>query len=112
MDRGRRVIAGDPAALDEVLGKLERDGVFCRRVKVDVASHSPQMDPLREDLLRALATISPKEASIPMRSTVTGERIRGNELSSTYWTDNLRKPVLFSKVIEQWIRMATQFSSK
>ncbi len=97
------VIAGDPAALDEVLGKLEREGAFCRRVKVDVASHSPQMDPLREELLSALTSISPKDASIPMRSTVTGERIRGNELSSTYWTDNLRKPVLFSRVIEQWI---------
>ncbi|HRI72275.1 MAG TPA: type I polyketide synthase, partial [Polyangium sp.] len=97
------VIAGDPAALDELLGKLENGGVFCRRVKVDIASHSPQMDPLRDDLLAALNGVSPQKTSIPMRSTVTGERLRGDELSTGYWTDNLRKPVLFSSVIAQWI---------
>lgn len=97
------VIAGDPATLDEVLGKLEHDGVFCRRVKVDVASHSPQMDSLREELVTALAGISPNDAKIEMRSTVTGERVHGRELLATYWVNNLRKPVLFSKVVAQWI---------
>ena len=32
--------------------------MFCRRVKVDVASHSPQVDLLREDLLAALAGVA------------------------------------------------------
>jgi acyl transferase domain-containing protein len=41
------VLSGDGKALGEVMAKLEKGGVFCRRVKVDVASHSPQMDPLR-----------------------------------------------------------------
>lgn len=97
------VIAGDPAALDEVSSRLEQDGIFCRRVKVDIASHSPQMDPLRSDLLHALALVSPKIAELPMYSTVTGERVRGDELTATYWADNLRKPVLFSKVAAQCI---------
>ena len=43
------VISGDPAALEEVLADLEGRGVFCRRVKVDVASHSPQMNALRSE---------------------------------------------------------------
>ena len=34
--------------------ELEKRDVFCRRVKVDVASHSPQMEPLREPLMQAL----------------------------------------------------------
>lgn len=95
------VIAGDPVALDEILSQLEQEGVFCRRAHIKVASHSPQMDPLRADLLAALTTITPKATSIPMRSTVTGERIRGEELSAAYWSDNLRKPVLFSRAIGQ-----------
>nr|CCE88378.1 polyketide synthase [Sorangium cellulosum] len=93
------VIAGEPSALEEVLSRLEREGVFCRRVKVDVASHSPQMDPLRGELLGALVGLSPKGASVPMWSTVTGERLRGEELVPGYWADNLRKPVLFSRVV-------------
>jgi acyl transferase domain-containing protein/NAD(P)-dependent dehydrogenase (short-subunit alcohol dehydrogenase family)/acyl carrier protein len=93
------VIAGAPAALEEVLGQLEREKVFCRRVKVDVASHSPQMDGLRDELLAALSGLSPKAASVRMPSTVTGERVNGEELGAEYWADNLRKPVLFSRVI-------------
>ena len=43
------VISGDPDAVQQVMAELERDDVFCRLVKVDVASHSPQMDqPARE----------------------------------------------------------------
>jgi acyl transferase domain-containing protein/acyl carrier protein len=92
------VIAGDPKALDEVLARLERGHVFCRRVNVDVASHSPQMDELRGDLLEALEGLRPKEAKVAMRSTVTGERVRGDELVAGYWADNLRRPVLFSRI--------------
>jgi len=97
------VVAGDPAALEEVLARLEARGVFCRRVKVDVASHSPQMDPLLPDLLGALSGLSPRQARVPMRSTVTGELLHGGDLSAAYWADNLRKPVLFSRVVERWI---------
>ncbi|MRG97808.1 type I polyketide synthase [Polyangium spumosum] len=98
------VLAGDPAALDEVLAGLEARGVFCRRVKVDVASHSPQMDPLRAELVTALSGIAPARANLPMRSTVTGERLVGDELVAEYWADNLRKPVLFSRVTQELMR--------
>jgi myxalamid-type polyketide synthase MxaE and MxaD len=94
------VISGDPEALEDVLAALETRGVFCRRVKVDVASHSPQMDPLREDLLAALTTIQPGHARLGMRSTVTAAAVRGPELDAGYWVENLREPVLFSSVIE------------
>jgi hypothetical protein len=33
--------------MDEVIAGLERKGVFVRKVKVPVAAHSPQVDPLR-----------------------------------------------------------------
>nr|WRX36517.1 hypothetical protein [Cystobacterineae bacterium] len=94
------VIAGEPAALAEVLAKLEARGVFCRRVKVDVASHSPQVDPLREDLLAALAGIRPQQGKLPMRSTVTGARVAGPELVAGYWADNLRQPVRFAQTVQ------------
>ena len=38
------VISGDPEAVRQVMSQLASDGVFCRAVNVDVASHSPQMD--------------------------------------------------------------------
>ncbi|WNG36075.1 SDR family NAD(P)-dependent oxidoreductase [Archangium violaceum] len=95
------VLSGDAVALEELLRELEREGIFCRRVKVDVASHSPQMDPLKEDLLHALSSIVPRAAAIPLYSTVTGEPIEGALLDASYWMRNLREPVLFSNAIER-----------
>ena len=94
------VLSGDPTALGEVLALLEAKGVFCRRVKVDVASHSPQVDPLRSDLLAALGQLELTKATVPMRSTVTGKRVEGPELSASYWADNLRRPVRFAEAVQ------------
>ena len=98
------VLSGDPEALEEVLAALEKRGVFCRRVKVDVASHSPQVDPLQEDLRAALADVRPRKALIAMRSTVTGELLLGPELDAGYWVRNLRMPVLFSDVTQRLMK--------
>ncbi|WP_438022408.1 amino acid adenylation domain-containing protein [Sorangium sp. So ce233] len=97
------VIAGDPEALGEVLAALEARSVFCKRVKVDVASHSPSMDPLCGELLVALQAVAPMAARVPMRSTVTTRPLRGHELSAGYWADNLRRPVRFSQVVQRLI---------
>ena len=94
------VLAGDPAALGEVMAALEAKGVFCRRVKVDVASHSPQVDPLRAELLTALSGLRPQRATMPMRSTVTFATVEGPELGAAYWADNLRQPVRFAQAVQ------------
>ena len=94
------VLSGEPAALGEVLRILESKGVFCRRVRVDVASHSPQVDSLHDDLLAVLAGLRPAAARIPIRSTVLGKTIEGTELTATYWWDNLRNPVRFAGSVQ------------
>ncbi|MGH2355228.1 MAG: type I polyketide synthase, partial [Chloroflexota bacterium] len=101
---GATVISGDTGALDQLAGRLEPQGVACFRIKVDVASHSPQMEPLRPRLLEALAGVRPATAQLRMYSTVTGDGVAGDELDATYWADNLRKPVLLSTVIDTLLR--------
>ncbi|HYO54311.1 type I polyketide synthase [Archangium sp.] len=95
------VLSGDTEALEELLRRLEGQGVFCRRVKVNVASHSPQMDPLKEDLLRVLEGISPVSAAVPIYSTVTGRTGNGSDFDPSYWVRNLREPVLFHGAVER-----------
>lgn len=95
------VLSGDPAALDAVIAQLEKREVFCRRIKVDVASHSPQMDPLREDLLAAIQGLQPQPAGVTICSTVTGDFIPGERLDEKYWVNNLRQPVLFSTAVRR-----------
>lgn len=98
------VLAGDRTVLAGIATRLEQEQRFCRWVKVDVASHSPQMDPLRDDLLTCLRDISPAQAVTPVYSTVRGAIVDGRDLDAGYWADNLRQPVLFSGQIA---RLAT-----
>jgi acyl transferase domain-containing protein/acyl carrier protein/NADP-dependent 3-hydroxy acid dehydrogenase YdfG len=95
------VVAGEVGALEELLAELERDRVFCRPVKVDVASHSPQVDPLREDLLRGLDGLAAGETRIPMCSTVTGTPVDGTQLGGEYWMRNLRDTVQFAAAVRR-----------
>jgi myxalamid-type polyketide synthase MxaE and MxaD len=95
------VLSGDPAALETIREQLRRRYIFCRMGKVDFASHSPQMDPLRADLLQALVGLRPRPVSVPIYSTVTGAVSNGLEFEALYWARNLREPVLFSTAIQQ-----------
>jgi acyl transferase domain-containing protein/surfactin synthase thioesterase subunit/acyl carrier protein len=93
------VLSGQPEALARVLARLESQGVFCRRVKVDVASHSPQVEPLLEELVASLGDLKPGVARVPMYSTVTASLLQGTELTGRYWADNLRQPVRFAQTV-------------
>ncbi|WAS99596.1 type I polyketide synthase [Nannocystis poenicansa] len=98
------VLSGEPEALAEVLAELTAREVFCRRVKVDVASHSPQVEPLRPDMLAALAELRPRRAELPLRSTVFGAQLDGPELDADYWVANLREPVRFAETVQALLR--------
>ncbi|MDR7304449.1 acyl transferase domain-containing protein/acyl carrier protein [Haloactinomyces albus] len=86
-------VAGERTELERFTAELEAEGVFCRRIAVDYASHSPQVDPILEPIRRELAELSPRSGAVPMYSTVHGARLAGEELDGAYWADNLRQPV-------------------
>ena len=92
------VVAGATDALDELTAECELRGVRIRRIEVSYASHSPQVEPMREDLLAKLDGIAPQRARIPFYSAVTGEPLDTAELNAEYWYRNLREPVLFARV--------------
>jgi phthiocerol/phenolphthiocerol synthesis type-I polyketide synthase B len=93
------VISGQPDAVRRLMAELEAEGVFCRLVKVDVASHSPQMAPLAQELAEDLAEIDPAACRIPIYSTALGRCPEGQEFGAQYWAKNLRQPVLFADAI-------------
>ncbi|HEX7736852.1 MAG TPA: SDR family NAD(P)-dependent oxidoreductase [Ktedonobacteraceae bacterium] len=91
------LISGDVRALGELLEQLSTRGIFCSRVKIDFASHSPQVDKISADLTQTLATIQPQDTSIALYSTVSGRLLQGYEANASYWVRNLRQPVLFAR---------------
>lgn len=101
------VVAGDEKALAELMVELEADGVFCRAVEVDVASHSPHMDSIRPQLVEQLADLRPSTGQTPIYSTCRPGVLYGEELGPEYWGDNLRKPVQFGRAIELLIEDET-----
>ncbi len=103
------VLSGDPEALRKVLQTLERRDVFCRLLKVDVASHSPQVVPLQKELVEVLRDVQPCAGDLPIFSTVTGEIVNGEEFGADYWGRNLRQPVLFSAAVSEAVRSDHHF---
>jgi phthiocerol/phenolphthiocerol synthesis type-I polyketide synthase C len=99
------VLSGDPVVLADLVAVLQRRGRSCRWVKVDVASHSPQMDALRADLGRVLAGLRPTPATIPMYSAVTGDLLADGALDEAYWVENLCSPVRFSTAVRRLLEL-------
>ncbi len=97
------VIAGEPAALDELFASLENEGRFNRKVKVDVASHSYQMDAIKEDLRTSLQSVQPQNSNVQFYSTAKNQLLNGEQLDANYWTDNLRNPVQFMQATQATI---------
>ncbi|GHH30771.1 polyketide synthase [Streptomyces rubradiris] len=94
------VLSGDPEALADALSELAESGVDVRRVAVDYASHSDQVEAVRDHLAVALADLSPAEPTVPFHSTVTEGRATG-ALDGGYWYRNLRQQVRFGPTIDR-----------
>lgn len=97
------VISGRPDAVNALLAELATENIFCRLVKVDVASHSPQMQPLATELATELAELVPRTCAVSLYSTVLGRQAQGAELGAGYWADNLRQPVRFGATVQQML---------
>ncbi len=92
-------VAGDLQTLEELLEELAADGVRARAVAATVATHSPQAEAIREELLEVLGPIAPCSGDVPFFSTVTGGLLDTSELDIGYWYRNVREPVQFERVI-------------
>lgn len=88
-------LAGPAEALSRLEAELSGQRHFAKRLPLDYAFHSPAMDPIRDDLIAALAGLHPRQARIPYISTVTGEELDGERLDADYWWHNIRQPVRF-----------------
>jgi acyl transferase domain-containing protein/acyl carrier protein len=94
-------LSGNSDALASVAQTLTEKEIFNRFLRVEVAYHSPQMDLLKEEMIDALSDIKPQTPDIPLYSTVTGGLVEEIAYNAEYWCDNIRKPVLFAKAINE-----------
>ncbi|MBW4721233.1 type I polyketide synthase [Saccharothrix obliqua] len=95
------VVSGEPQALDELFESCRRDGIHARRIPVDYAAHSAQVELVRERLLADLADVVWRPAEIAFVSAVTGGPVE--RLDADYWYRNLREPVRFDWAVEHLV---------
>ncbi len=92
-------LSGDAEALAQIQEALDEQQVFYKPLRVDYAFHSPQMDPVREELLASLSGITPRKPSKLMISTVTGRPCIEPLCDAEYWWQNVRQCVRFGDAI-------------
>ncbi|WP_054811970.1 type I polyketide synthase [Nocardia arizonensis] len=92
-------LAGEQGRLDEIAERLTEEGVFARRLRVEVPYHSGLMDPILDELRTALAGLAPRTPSLPLWSTVTGDLVTEANWDADYWCANVRRPVRFADTI-------------
>ncbi|MGC2374230.1 MAG: type I polyketide synthase, partial [Solirubrobacteraceae bacterium] len=101
---GSVVVSGDLTALEQLADLCAAREIRTRRVAETVASHSQQVESLREEMIEELGSIAPTPGGIRFHSTLTGGPLEHSELGAEYWYRNMREPVQFERAIRDLLR--------
>ncbi|MFT8245133.1 SDR family NAD(P)-dependent oxidoreductase [Roseomonas sp. BN140053] len=97
-------VAGPAEAIARLAAQSKAQRVNCIPLDLDYAFHSAAMDPVRDQLIRALEGLAPRPAERPFISTVTGALLPGEAADANYWWRNLRAPVRFDEGVTAALR--------
>ncbi|HEU4363205.1 MAG TPA: sulfolipid-1 biosynthesis phthioceranic/hydroxyphthioceranic acid synthase, partial [Mycobacterium sp.] len=93
------VIGGATETVRDLVAAWEQRDVMAREVAVDVASHSPQVDPILDELKQVLADLHPMTPEVPYYSATLFDPREQPVCDSRYWADNLRGMVRFAAAV-------------
>jgi acyl transferase domain-containing protein len=90
------VVAGDQEVVEGLVRSWQNRGVFCKKIAVVVAAHSPQVDPIIADIAARTTWLSGATPEVPFYSTAEDPRVPV-VFDGEYWARNLRAPVRFDR---------------
>jgi polyketide synthase 2 len=93
------VVAGPAESVRKLVAAWEAREVMAREVAVDVASHSPQVDPILGQLREELADLTPRTPEVAYYSATLFDPRERPACNAGYWADNLRHTVRFSAAV-------------
>ena len=94
------VVGGAKESIRDLVQTWDQRGVMAREVAVDVASHSPQVDPILDDLAEALEDLDPQEPTVPYYSATLYDPRDEPFWDADYWVENLRHTVRFAAAVQ------------
>jgi len=106
-------LSGDLDDVARVKAKLDAQGVFARKLDVDVAYHSAHMKFAEANYHASMNNLRPKRCKDGVRlySSVTEELLDGTEMGASYWTQNLVSPVRFSQALGKILKQRATWLS-
>jgi polyketide synthase 5 len=94
------VIGGATESVRELVAAWEQRDIMAREVAVDVASHSPQVEPILDELAEILSDLKPSEPEIPYYSATHFDPRDLPTCDADYWVENLRYTVRFASAVQ------------
>ncbi|OBH56511.1 type I polyketide synthase [Mycobacterium sp. E2479] len=94
------VIGGAARTVRELVAGWEERDLVAREIAVDVASHSPQVEPILDELVGVLAEIEPRTPELPFYSATAFDPREQPVCDGWYWSDNLRHMVRFAAAVQ------------
>ncbi len=94
------VIGGATETVRDVVAAWDQRDIMAREVAVDVASHSPQVDPILDELTDVLAELNPMTPDVPFYSATLFDPREQPVCDAWYWADNLRHTVRFAAAVQ------------
>ncbi|MDM3973128.1 sulfolipid-1 biosynthesis phthioceranic/hydroxyphthioceranic acid synthase [Mycobacterium marseillense] len=94
------VIAGAAQTVRDLVAGWEQRDVMAREVPTDVAFHSPQVDPIMDELTEILAEISPMTPDVPFYSATLFDPREQPVCDARYWANNMRRMVRFATAVQ------------
>ena len=101
-------ISGDIDDIRLIQGLAQKRSIWNRRLQVDVAYHSHHMELVSRSYEDLLGEIQPN-ICVPVEffSSLRGCKVDPRTLTTSYWVDNLKSPVLFSSAASELCEMTT-----
>ena len=91
------VVAGPLPALEAFESKMEQEGLECRRIHIDVAAHSKELEPILAEFAQGLAHIRFESPTLPFVSNLSGDWAGDEVRDAGYWVRHLRETVQYAE---------------
>ena len=108
-------VTGDEKQVDFLKSLLDKDRIFARKLQVNVAYHSPQMELIAAEYMLSVNNLQTGDAasdSCKMISSVTGQQLSVDEMQEAeYWVKNMTSPVRFTDAMAQIDSAASKTST-
>ena len=94
------VISGATIALEQIINKLESQGIKYKQLNVSHAFHSPLMTSILDDFQAVAKTVNYSHPQIKLISNVTGKTATEEIATPEYWVNHIVAPVCFARGME------------